>query len=172
MRFLGRLLGMSWAVIGVSALLLRAIINLSAYAADAIKTGLTPWQWIVLIAFAIFMVVAEGYRGFQKKFSPRTAARVKYLGDHPTLLRVLLGPIFAMGFFHANRKTKLTVYILTTGIICLVIIVTFLCPDPWRGIIDFGVVLGLVWGLVSFWLFTIKALTDIDYPHSPQTPNS
>ena len=33
-------------------------------------------------------------------------------------------------------------------------------------------VLGLVWGLVSFWLFTIKALTDKDYPHSPQTPNS
>lgn len=172
MRFLGRLLGMSWAVIGVSALLLRAIINLSAYAADAIKTGLTPLQWIVLVSFAIFMVVAEGYRGFQKKFSPRTAARVKYLGDHPTLLRVLLAPIFAMGFFHANRKTKLTVYILTTGIICMVIIVTFLCPDPWRGIIDFGVVLGLVWGLVSFWLFTIKALTDKDYPHSPQTPNS
>lgn len=172
MRFLGRLLGMSWAVIGVSALLLRAIINLSAYAADAIKTGLTPWQWIVLVVFALFMVVAEGYRGFQKKFSPRTAARVKYLGDHPTLPRVLLAPIFAMGFFHANRKTALTVYILTTGIICLVIIVTFLCPDPWRGIIDFGVVLGLLWGLVSFWIYTIKALTDKNYPHSPQTPSS
>ncbi len=171
MRFLWRLLGTSWAVIGVSALLLRAIISLSAHAINAIKGGLTPWQWGILLAFAVFMLVAEGYRGFQKKFSPRTAARVKYLGDHPSPLRVLLAPLFAMGFFHANRKTQLTAYILTSGIICMVLIVTFLCPDPWRGIIDFGVVLGLLWGLVSFWIFTIKALTDKNYPHSPQTPN-
>ena len=159
-------------MVGVSALLLRAIIGLSPRAREAIESGLSTWQWIALVGFALFMLVAEGYRGFQKKFSPRTAARVKYLRDHPTLLRVLLAPIFSMGFFHANRKTKLTAYILTTGIIILVVTVTFFCPDPWRGIIDFGVVLGLSWGLVSFWIFTIKALTNNNYAHSPETPDT
>jgi len=172
MRLIGRFLGVPWAVVGVSALLLRAIIGLSPRAREAIESGLSTWQWIALVGFALFMLVAEGYRGFQKKFSPRTAARVKYLRDHPTLLRVLLAPIFSMGFFHANRKTKLTAYILTTGIIILVVTVTFFCPDPWRGIIDFGVVLGLSWGLVSFWIFTIKALTNNNYAHSPETPDT
>ena len=172
MRLIGRFLGVPWAVVGVSALLLRAIIGLSPRAREAIESGLSTWQWVALVGFALFMLVAEGYRGFQKKFSPRTAARVKYLRDHPTLLRVLLAPIFSMGFFHANRKTKLTAYILTTGIIILVVTVTFFCPDPWRGIIDFGVVLGLSWGLVSFWIFTIKALTNNNYAHSPETPDT
>lgn len=155
----------------MSALLLRAIFGLSPRAVDAIESGLTNWQWVVLIVFALFMLMAEGYRGFQKKFSPRTAARVKYLRDHPTPLRVLLAPIFCMGFFHANRKTRLTAFILTLGIIILVLTVTYLCLDPWRGIIDFGVVLGLTWGLISFWIFTYQALTNKDYPHSPQTPD-
>ena len=172
MRLIGRFLGVPWAVVGVSALLLRAVIGLSPRAREAIESGLSIWQWIALVGFALFMLLAEGYRGFQKKFSPRTAARVKYLRDHPTLLRVLLAPIFSMGFFHANRKTKLTAYILTTGIIILVVTVTFFCPDPWRGIIDFGVVLGLSWGLVSFWIFTIKALTNNNYAHSPETPDT
>ena len=77
-----------------------------------------------------------------------------------------------MGFFHANRKTKLIAYILTTGIICMVLIVTYVFRDPWRGIVDFGVVLGLLWGLVSFWIFTFRALTDTNYSHSPETPGS
>ncbi|MDG1357219.1 MAG: hypothetical protein P8P36_03400 [Akkermansiaceae bacterium] len=172
MHLLARFIGVPWAIIGVSALLLRAIIGLSKHAKNAIESGLTTWQWSVLVLFALFMVVAEGYRGFQKKFSPRTAARVKYLRDHPTLLRIILAPIFSMGFFHANRKTKLTAYILTTGIICLVVAITFFCPDPWRGIIDFGVVLGLTWGLISFWIFAIQALTKTSFSQSPETPNS
>ena len=130
MHLFVRFIGVPWAIIGVSVLLLRAIIGLSKHAANAIEGGLSAWQWTALVAFALFMLVAEGYRGFQKKFSPRTAARVKYLRDHPTLLRIVLAPLFSMGFFHANRKTKLTAYILTIGIICLVVAVTFLCPDP------------------------------------------
>ena len=83
MHLFVRFIGVPWAIIGVSALLLRAIIGLSKHAANAIESGLSTWQWIALVAFALFMLVAEGYRGFQKKFSPRTAARVKYLRDHP-----------------------------------------------------------------------------------------
>ena len=75
-----------------------------------------------------------------------------------------------MGFFHANKKTRIIAYSLTLGIVMLVLAVTFLCPDPWRGIIDCGVVLGLTWGLISFWIYTYKALTQRGFPHSPETP--
>jgi hypothetical protein len=115
------------------------------------------------------MLVAEGYRGFQKKFSPRTAARVKYLRDHPTWPRVLLAPFFCMGYFYAKRKTRIIAICLTLGIILLVVLVRFL-DQPWRGIVDFGVVLGLSYGLISFALYTAKALFAPSFEFSPEVP--
>ena len=163
-----RVIGPIWGVIGVCALLGYAIFRLFPLAMDAINGGLSKWQWIILVAWTIFMLVAEGYRGFQKKFSPRTAARVRYLRDQPDPLRTVLAPFFCMGYFHANKKTQITAICLTLGIILLVVLVSF-CNQPWRGIIDFGVVLGLVYGLISFLLFTFQALTNPNYPHSPET---
>ena len=158
-----------WGFAGVFTLIAFAIFRLTPRAIEGLKMDLSTLQWIVLIGFALFMLIAEGYRGFQKKFSPRTAARVRYLRDHPTPLRLLLAPFFCMGYFFANKKTQITSICLTLGIILLVVLVAR-CPQPWRGIIDFGVVLGLAWGLTSFVIFTIKALTQTDYPHSPETP--
>jgi len=164
-----RLIGTFWGLIGVTCLISSAIYRLTPRALEAIEMGLSGLQWTALIGFAIFMIIAEGYRGFQKKFSPRTAARVRYLRDHPNMLRTVLAPLFCMGYFHANKKTQITATVLTLGIILLIILVSF-CPQPWRGIIDTGVVLGLTWGLISFFIFTAKALTQEDYPHSPETP--
>lgn len=146
-----------------------AIYRLAPRAAEALEGTLTTGQWIFLVVFAIFMLVAEGYRGFQKKFSPRTAARVKYLRDHPKPLHVLLAPAFCMGYFFAKRKTQITAICLTLGIVLLVVLVKFL-PSPWRGLVDFGVVLGLTYGVISFAVFTAKALFGKDYQHSPETP--
>ncbi|MEO0416082.1 MAG: hypothetical protein AAF226_14135, partial [Verrucomicrobiota bacterium] len=98
-----------------------------------------------------------------------TAARVKYLRDNPTLVRTLLAPLFAMGYFFANQKTKIIAISLSLGILLLVLLVR-LVPQPWRGIIDFGVVLGLSWGLISFIIFTVKALFTDSFNHSPETP--
>jgi hypothetical protein len=165
MRFIGPL----WGITGVCLLIGSAMYRLSMHAVEAIEMGLTTFQWIVLIIFTLFMLVAEGYRGFQKKFSPRTAARVRHLRDNPKPLHVLLAPFFCMGYFHANRKTRITVIILTSGIICLILLVR-LAPQPWRGIIDVGVVLGLAYGITSFLIFTAKALTQKEFPHSPQVP--
>lgn len=165
-----RYIGVLWGVAGVSSILLRAIVGLAPHAQKSIEAGLTNFQWLALIAFALFMMVAEGYRGFQKKFSPRTAARVRYLRDNPKPLHIILAPFFCMGYFHANRKTRLTAIILTLGVLVLVLLVSSFCVEPWRGIIDFGVVLGLSWGLISFWIFTAKALLNKEFPHSPETP--
>lgn len=165
MNFLAAL----WGAFGVSALLATAIMRLYPHAHEAISGGLTVFQWIALVVFAIFMLIAEGYRGFQKKFSPRTAARVHYLYNNTTPLRLILAPIFCMGYFHATKKTKIIATCLTLGIIMLILLVK-LSPAPWRGIIDVGVILGLSYGLLSFFYFLFKVFTNENHGHSPETP--
>lgn len=167
---LQRIIAPVWGLAGVLWLLGFAIYRLTPVAVDAIKGGLTAFQWVVLVVWALFMAVAEGYRGFQKKFSPRTAARVRYLRDHPNWLRTLLAPAFCMGYFHSNKKTKIVSICLTVGIFLLVMLVRLIKDDTWRGIIDFGVVLGLTWGVVSLLMYVFLALTKKEFAHSPETP--
>ena len=54
------------------------------------------------------------------------------------------------------KKRKIVAYGLTAMVILLILLVERL-PQPWRGIVDAGVLLGLSWGLVSFWIFTVRA---------------
>ncbi|MBP82699.1 MAG: hypothetical protein CMO61_02500 [Verrucomicrobiales bacterium] len=117
------------------------------------------------------MLFAEGYRGFQKKFSPRTAARVRYLKQNPTWIRVVLAPFFCMGYFYASKKTKIVAYALTFGVIILIALVKFL-EQPWRGIVDFGVVLGLSYGLISFLIYTARALFTTSFNEDPEVPEA
>ena len=162
-------IGAIWGFSGVVAFIGFAVYRLAPRAWEALQSPLTTLQWVVLVVFALFMLVAEGYRGFQKKFSPRTAARVRYLKDHPSPARVILAPLFCMGYFHATRKTKIVSICLTLGIVLLVVLVRFV-PNPWRGIIDFGVVLGLSYGIASFAAFTAKAFSGNGLDHSPEVP--
>lgn len=164
-------IGALWGFAGVVGLIGFAIFRLTPRALEALRFELTPVQWAFLVLWSIFMVVAEGYRGFQKKFSPRTAARVKFLHDHPRPLHVLLAPAFCMGYFHAKRKTQITAICLTLGVILLVILVGQL-PSPWRGLVDVGVVLGLVYGIATFAGFTLQAFSRADFSHSPEVPES
>jgi hypothetical protein len=163
------ILGGIWGFSGVVALLGFAVYRLGHRAAELLGASLTGAQWVFLLVFAVFMLVAEGYRGFQKKFSPRTAARVRYLRDNPRPLHVALAPLFCMGYFHATRKTQVTAICLTLGIVLLVVLVRFL-PFPWRGMVDFGVVLGLSYGILSFAWFTAKEWFAIEEGNSPEVP--
>jgi hypothetical protein len=168
MRLAG-LLGAAWGAIGVAALLLSAVYRLAPKAMTAYEQGLSTSQWWITAAVVLFLAYAEGYRGFQGGFSPRTAARVRYLRDHPGWTRSLLAPLFAMGFFHATRRTRITAFALSSGMVLLVLLVHRL-DQPWRGIIDAGVVVGLVWGLASLAWFTLQALAREDFGASPQVP--
>jgi hypothetical protein len=164
-----RLIAPLWGLAGVFFLLGFAVYRLTPKAIEAIGMGLSTWQWMVLTLWTLFMGVAEGYRGFQKRFSPRTAARARYLRDQPSPARTILAPFFCMGYFHASRRVQITSISLTVAIIAIIIVVSF-CSQPWRGIIDFGVVVGLTWGLVSLAGFTWKALAGTDFEQSPETP--
>ncbi len=166
MNWTGRL-GATWGAAGVTAMLLFAIFRITPRAVAAYEIGLDTTQWIVTVVFIAFMAYSEGYRGFQLRFSPRTAARVRYLRDRPDILRSVFAPFFAMGFFHANRRTRITAYALSSGIVVLVLLVRLL-EQPWRGIVAAGVVLGLTWGIVSLGASIVTALTCDEYPASPE----
>jgi len=159
-----------WGLLGINLLFGYAIVRLTGIALEAFDHPLAWYHWAVMVVWILFMAIGEGYRGFQKGFSPRVAARTAYLRDNPTAIRTLLAPVFCMGFFHAKRRRQFATFALTTMIVCLVQIVSML-DQPWRGIIDLGVVIGLVWGIVSLMLFSFQALTQSDFPHSPELPN-
>ena len=154
-----RILITLWALFGVFLIIGRAFWRLSEIAIEGIFGGeppMTSLHWGALFIWTIIIAYSEGYRGFQMKFSPRTVARAWYMAEHPTALRLILAPLFTMGFFDANRKTKLTAYIMVFLIVSLVMVVSQI-PQPWRGIIDGGVVIGLGWGLISILVIFVRS---------------
>ena len=169
-RLIG-VLGAAWGIVGVLAILLFAIYRLSAHVLVAFEAGLSTGQWLIAAALTVFMAYTEGYRGFQLKFSPRTAARILYIRDRPDGLRTLLAPLVAMGFLHATRRRIIATYALTLGIVALVVLVRQ-ADQPWRGIINVGVVVGLAWGVISLAVSIVRAFTRADFGVSPETPRA
>ena len=161
--------GAAWGILGIAVLLGYSVWRLAGVAAAAWNYDFYAYHWLVLAVHIAFMAWSEGYRGFQQSFSPRIVARAKYLIAHPRPAHVLLAPLFCMGYFHTSRRRMISVYALTVFIILLIIAVHRLA-QPWRGIVDAGVVVGLLWGLISMFAFTLRALSDDDYPYSPEVP--
>jgi hypothetical protein len=151
-----RLLGFYWGIAGVIAFISFAVVRLSPRIAEITEYSLSPLQWLVLVGFVLWMAWAEGYKGFHRAFAPRVIARARYLrtnteSSHPVL--ALLAPLFCMGYIHATRKRKIVSIAVTSVIVGLVMLLR-ITPQPWRGIIDAGVVTGLSLGILSivyFW---------------------
>ncbi len=162
-------IGALWGLVGLSLLFGRALFALYPYVLKLQGVRLAWFHWVALAASLLFMGYAEGYKGFQLRFSPRAAARALYLKRNPTPARVLFAPLFCMGYFHATRKRKIVAYSLTAMIVALIVMVHH-TPQPWHGIIDAGVLFGLGWGLVSVWVFAAKAFLGGPYDVSPETP--
>ncbi|MFW2403378.1 MAG: hypothetical protein ACN4GT_01345 [Gammaproteobacteria bacterium] len=160
-----------WGAAGGAAVCAYAVWRLAPIAAEAFEMSLSPLQWAVLLANVLFMAWSEGYRGFQKKFAPRVAARALYLyrSAEPLWVRIL-APMFCFGYFRAARRTRLIAWWATIGIVILVVLVDQLV-QPWRGIIDAGVVVGLTWGIASLLVNYTKAWLTGDYPASPEVPD-
>jgi len=161
--------GALWGLAGVILLIGSAVFRLTPLAVDAFSEQWSWYHWVSFLGVLFFMAYVEGYRAFQQGFSPRVAARARHLRDNPTLLHAVLAPLFCMAYFHAQRKRQITSLSVTAGIIILVLLVRLL-SQPWRGIIDGGVVVGLAWGLVSLVVFGYQALTADRFPYSPEVP--
>jgi hypothetical protein len=144
----------AWGVTWVSLLLGRAVWRLTPIAIEPWAQGsMSMGQQALYLGWAVGNAYLEGYRAFQLKFCPRVVARAIYLGRHPKPLWVVLALPFCMSLFHSNRR-QMTVSWSFIGVLILVIWWVRTIPQPWRGIIDGGVVVGLVWGIgVIGWLF-------------------
>lgn len=158
-----------WGVGGVVVMLARAVWNLTPYATEALNSGLSAGQWAFWVGWMGFMLYTEGYRGFQQRFSPRVASRAMYLAENPRPLHLLLAPIFCMGYFFATKKRKIVAWALTAGIVLLVVIIRML-EQPWRGIIDAGVVGGLSWGSLATLYYGVQALVRGEVKVEPEVP--
>lgn len=166
-RAYGRLAA-AWGAAGVLALLGYAVWRVGAVAVAGLDH---PWraEHIALaVANVAFMAWSEGYRGFQKSFSPRCAARTKRLLEQPTPVRALLAPLFVMGYFAAPKRRLAAVYGLTVGIVVAVLAIHAL-PQPWRAALDLGVVVGLVWGMASY-LLALAAVFGLELPRPGGRP--
>lgn len=160
-----------WGIIGIGFILGGAIYRLVNISLQTFDYPLGWYHWLALVVSILFMGFAEGYRGFQQAWSPRVAARIFYLSRHVSLIRFVLAPLFCMGFFSIKTKRMIITYCLTLGIVGMVLAVHQL-NQPWRGIIDAGVVVGLFWGLLSLLAFTTKAFWGNDFSISPEMPES
>lgn len=157
-----------WGIAGVVALLGDAIWRLAPLALDAIARGFTPVEIAVGATWIAIAAYAEGYRGFQRQFSPRVVARAIHLTAHPRPLFVAVAPLYCMGLVHATRRRLVTSWTLTASIIVLVVLVRYL--GRWRGIVDAGVVIGLGWGIVAIFYYVGVAAAGRPLPVSPDAP--
>lgn len=158
-----------WGIAGLSGVLIFAVYRLGIISLAAAAYDWHVWHWTILIANLLFMAYAEGYRGFQLRFSPRSAARAFYLYQHAGLVNGLLAPLFCAGYFSASRRTVLAVWIGTVAIVVLVLLLQQI-EQPWRGIIDWGVVVGLTWGVLSLWAILVQTFSTGRYQSSPDIP--
>lgn len=164
-------LGFIWGVGGIVALLSFAIVRLGKVALEIDPGALTVWHWFLLLTWLGYMLWAEGYKGFHKAFAPRVVVRASYLAAHPQPLHVLFAPLYCMGYIHATARRRITSIALTSMIICFVLIVRML-PQPWRSIVDVGVVAGLMFGVGSivYYLMQLRHSGADSLPVSADVP--
>ena len=153
--------GAIWAIAGVAGILAWAIVRLAAIALGALEQPLVWYHWAAIGAFVPFMAWSEGLRGFQRRFSPRVAERAMLIRAAPTAARVIFAPLFAAGFFGGSRRERLGACLGTAAIVALVVLVHRL-EQPWRGILDAGVVTGLTWGVVATLALSARAWRTAD----------
>lgn len=150
-----RTFGFIWGVGGIVMLLTFAIVRLGGVALEVGNYPLAAWQWGLAMAWLLYMVWAEGYKGFHLAFAPRVVVRAAYLARHPRPLHVLLAPLFCMGYIHATTRRRLLSMALTSMILFFVFLVRML-PQPWRGLVDAGVVAGLMVGVASILYYLVR----------------
>jgi hypothetical protein len=168
-EFMFRYLAAFWGVLGVSAILIFAIYRIFNAMLPALEMDFTIVHWLALLANIIFMAYSEGYKGFQKNFSPRVAARVLYLSKEASWVNGIFAPLFCMGYFGTTLRRQITSITVTIMLVALVVTVRQL-PQPWRAIVDAGVTIGLLWGVISFLIYIWVAFRQGHLAHSPELP--
>lgn len=163
-----RSIGALWGVGGVVALLAYAVWRLSHHAFELLEFQLSPALITILIMWCVFMIYTEGYQTFGRRFAPRIVARAQYIVRHATWPMIILAPLYCIGYFGTSKNRMITSYIVIALIAGMVAAVSFV-PQPWRGIIDAGVILGLLVGIGYLLLYTYYALHTREFVADPES---
>ncbi|MBX2885067.1 MAG: hypothetical protein KTR32_34235 [Granulosicoccus sp.] len=147
-----------WGIGGFIAILVIALDRLIPVTLSAFDWNFTWWHWVLLVGNTLAMAYYEGYKGFQRGYSPRVAARARYLHDQGAATDCLLAPLFCMSFYAAPKRRKIATWVLTLFITLMIILFQYL-PQPTRGILDAGVVVGLSWGLIATLYYAFAAFS-------------
>merc|ERR1719333_2126847 len=149
----------AWGVVGVMGFLFNGVRRVVPVALQPFADGMSTGAWITYVLAGVFFAYAEGYKGFQLRFSPLVVRRALLLGgdNEPPRAHQVLAPAYAMAFFHAKPRRKAMSYGLIVGIFAVVSLVKKL-PYPYRSILDAGVCVGLSWGLASIGIVFLNAL--------------
>jgi hypothetical protein len=135
----------AWAVAGVVFLFAEAAWRLALRGVDAVRGGLTPFEWLALVLLTAAFVYGEGVRALQRRWVPYVLARIQRLRAERRLRYHLAAPLYAMSLIGPPRAAVVRAWAGVAAIISAVLIVSRL-PDPWRGIVDSAVAAALVWG--------------------------
>lgn len=161
----------AWGALSVVLLLLQATVRLGQLALEPwLEGSMSHAQMALYVAWVVVNAYTEGYRAFQLKFSPRVVARAAYLGRNPRPLRVVFALPFCMSLFHSSRRQLTISWGMVLAITLLVVAVRSL-PQPWRGIVDGGVVVGLVWGIVIIGYHFVRYLVADELPPLEDLPD-
>ncbi len=160
-----------WGIFGFAALLVSAIVRLSPLALEPIRGGqLEPWQVALYAASIVFMLYTEAWRGFHLRLAPRVVARARALSSRQLSRYWWVAPLFCMSIVYAPRRQKIKKLGFYVAIVTLIVMVKHL-PQPWRGIVDAGVCVGLAAGVLSILYFFVRAARGKMPAVSPELPN-
>lgn len=144
-----------WAVVGVAAVFVEAIVQLARRGIATMSGGLEPFEWLALVALTIAFVWGEGLRALAQRWVPAVMRRARELRGERTIWRVL-APLYAMMLVGADRGTLARAWVGVALIFAAVLFVRAM-PEPWRGIIDFAVALALAVGLGAMVRLAVRA---------------
>jgi len=163
----------AWGVLGVIAYLSFGVFKVVPIVFDGLSTIQEPWQWALLAVVLTFFAYVEGYKGFQLGFSPRVVSRswcVSQEAEDAPSWHKILAPAFCIGYFHGTNKRVIASWAITTVIFAVVIGVKQL-DNPYRAIIDAGVIVGLVWGIISILVIYAQSVLSEEAPdYDPSLP--
>lgn len=149
-----------YSIGGVIAIFSSAIYRLYPHVHESFSYEFSALNWFVLIVYLIIMIVGKGYFALHRSFVPRVIDRSEFLINNGNLLDKLLAPLYCMGFFKAPKKRMIISYLMISIIISFIVSASKI-SQPWRGIIDSGVIIGLSLGIFSLLLLGFKKLRSI-----------
>ncbi len=141
----GRLAAL-WAIAGVAALFLFAIVRLGERGISVVASGLGPNQWIIFGLLLLVFVVVEGRAALQGRWVPMLVRRAGELRRSTARGHRILAPLYGMSLVGAPPRRLARAWLGTLAVVAAILLVRVL-PDPWRGLIDLSVAAALAWGL-------------------------